>query len=160
MADTEKSYRLRKSKDGKLYQVFQPDGTTRPFFLSIDEFKLPVDIAAIRYGASARRAGIVAHRSGAFIYGTGATQYWRQFVTVGDVKIATAGDASEEQITEAAAAKDQRVLDFFAETAPVRVEDAARALAASRRDAAEAATSAPAQKATAKAAAPAPASGH
>jgi hypothetical protein len=159
MAD-EQIYRLRKSKDGKLYQVFRPGGYTRPFFLSIEAFKLPVDIAAIRYGASARRPGFVAHRSGAFIFGEGDKQYWRQFVTVGDVDIATAGDSSEEQITEAAAAKDQRVLDFFAEAAPVRVEDAARALAVHNRDKIEAAASTPAQKAAVKPAAPAAASGH
>lgn len=150
--DTEK-FRLRKSKDGKLYQVLRADGTTRPHFLSLDKLKLPVPVEAIRYGASARRG--VAHRSGAFVF----DGYWRQFVSIGDVDIARAGDASEEDVIES----DERVRDFFALAVPVRVEDAARALAASRRDKAEAAeASAPAsaKKATEKPAASAPASGH
>ena len=130
----EAKYKIRKSKDGKLYQVFRPDGSTRPFFLSLEKFKPPVPVEAIRYGASARRAGVVAHRSGAYFYDNG--NYWRQFVTIGDVNIARRGDTTEEEVD----ASDPRVIDFFVLAAPVRVEDAARVLAAHRRAQAEAGT--------------------
>jgi hypothetical protein len=149
MADTEVKLRLRKSKDGKLYQVIRADGSTRPHFLSLDKLALPIPVAAIRYGRDAHR---IPHRSGAFMFAASGDQkaYWRQFVTTTDVVIAPRGDASEEQVPET----DPRVLDYFALSVPVRVEDAARAMAAMKRDKAEAAT-APAKPAQAKAPAPA-----
>ncbi len=123
--DTE-TFRLRKSKDGKLYQVIRPDGTTRPHFLSLEKFKPPVPVEAIRYGRDPHR---MAHRSGAFMM----AGYWRQFVSVADVDIATAGDASEEQVLPS----DERAMDFFAMVVPMRVEDAHRALAIAARDKAD-----------------------
>src|SRR5258708_39694430 len=102
MADEQTKYRLRKSKDGKLYQVIRPDGSTRAHFLSLEKFKPPVPVEAIRYGRDPHR---MAHRAGAFIFG----EYWRQFVAIADVDIASAGDASEEQVLES----DERVKDFF-----------------------------------------------
>jgi hypothetical protein len=147
MPDIENKLRLRKSKDGKLYQVIRVDGSTRPHFLSLLKFKPPVPVDAIRYGRDAHR---MAHRSGAFMFGAGNESYWRQFVSIGDVDIATAGDASEEQVLET----DERVKDFFAMAVPVRVEDAARAIAAAARDKAEA-ESTPAKPAQTKAPAPA-----
>ena len=135
MAD-EIKFRLRKSKDGKLYQVIRVDGSTRAHFLSLEKFKPPVPVEAIRYGRDPHR---MAHRAGAFLFSDG--QYWRQFVAIADVDIATAGDASEEQVLES----DERVKDFFAMAVPVRVEDAHRALAVANRDKAEA-ESAPAKQ--------------
>jgi hypothetical protein len=132
-------FRLRKSKDGKLYQVLRMDGTSRPHFLSIDKFDLPVPVEAIRYGAKGT------HRSGAFIF----TGYWRKFVSILDVEIARRGDASEEEVGES----DERVKDFFAMAAPVRVEDASRALAIHRRNKAEASAAPAPEKTAAKVAA-------
>jgi hypothetical protein len=129
MPDTENKFRLRKSKDGKLYQVIRPDGSTRAHFLSLEKFKPPVPVDAIRYGRDPHR---MAHRAGAFMFSDG--QYFRKFVAVADVDIATAGDASEEQVLES----DERVKDFFAMTVPVRVEDAHLALAHAKRGQAEA----------------------
>jgi len=122
MAD-EIKFRLRKSKDGKFYQVIRPDGTTRPHFLSLDKRELPIPVEAFRYGRDPHR---IAHRAGAFMF----DKYWRQFVAIGDVDIAPRGDTSEEQVLET----DPRVIDFFALAVPVRVEDAARALAIHRRE--------------------------
>jgi hypothetical protein len=130
MAD-EIKFRLRKSKDGKLYQVIRVDGSTRPHFLSLEKFKPPVPVEAIRYGRDPHR---MAHRAGAFMFSSGDNSYWRQFVSISDVDIATRGDASEEEVIES----DERVRDFFAMAVPVRVEDAHRALAAANRDKAEA----------------------
>jgi hypothetical protein len=130
MVDDQIKFRLRKSKDGKLYQVIRVDGTTRAHFLSLEKFKPPVPVDAIRYGRDAHR---MAHRSGAFMFASGDSSYWRQFVSIGDVDIATAGDASEEEVIES----DERVKDFFAMVVPVRVEDAARALAHAKREKAE-----------------------
>jgi hypothetical protein len=129
MPDTEKKLRLRKSKDGKLYQVIRVDGSTRAHFLSLEKFKPPVPVDAIRYGRDPHR---IAHRAGAFMFSDG--EYFRKFVAIADVDIATAGDASEEQVLES----DERVKDFFTMAVPVRVEDAARALAQGNREKAEA----------------------
>ena len=126
MAD-EIKFRLRKSKDGKFYLVIRPDGTTRPHFLSLDKRELPIPVEAFRYGRDPHR---MAHRAGAFMF----DKYWRQFVAIGDVDNAPRGDTSEEQVLET----DPRVTDFFALAVPVRVEDAARALAIHRRETAEA----------------------
>src|ERR1700730_8349853 len=105
MADEQTKYRLRKSKDGKLYQVIRPDGSTRAHFLSLEKFKPPVPVDAIRYGRDQHR---MENRAGGFMFGSGDASYWRQFVAIADVDIATAGDASEEQVLES----DERVKDF------------------------------------------------
>jgi hypothetical protein len=143
MAD-EIKFRLRKSKDGKYYQVIRADGSSRPHFLSVDKLNLPIPVEAIRYGRDPRR---VAHRSGAFMY----QGYWRQFIAITDVDIARRGDSSEEEVTDS----DPRVTDFFALAVPVRVEDAARALAVFKREKAEADSAPPAEQPASQPAQPA-----